>query len=65
MPAPTLTDHYGLIVWLGRLARPVERDLIIRGEPLTEMDLTFAGFASEVHAGLTRPWWGRMPLSAE
>jgi len=54
MPALVPTDHHGTIVWLGRVARPVGPDLLIHGEPLEEMTLTFAGFAGEVHAGLTR-----------
>ena len=48
------TGHYGTIVWLGRVSRPVGADLIIHGEPVDEMPLTFAGFPGEVHAGLTR-----------
>ncbi len=60
MPALVPTDHYGIIVWLGRVARPVGSDLIIHGEPLSEMPLTFAGFAGEVHAGLTRPSCSRV-----
>ena len=37
MPALVPTDHYGTIVWLGRVARPVGPDLIIHGEPIDEM----------------------------
>jgi hypothetical protein len=54
MPALVPTDHHGTIVWLGRVTQPVGPDLLIHGEPLAEMPLTFAGFAGEVHAGLTR-----------
>ncbi len=55
MPALVPTDHVGTIVWLGAVAIPVGRDLIIHGEPVaTEMPLTFAGYAGESHAGLTR-----------
>jgi hypothetical protein len=54
MPALLPTSHYGVIVWLGRVMRPVGPDLIIHGEAVEEMSLTFAGFAGEVHAGLTR-----------
>ncbi|MCC5974084.1 MAG: MOSC domain-containing protein [Rubellimicrobium sp.] len=46
--------HVGTITWLGYQPIPVEK-LIITGQPLTEMPLTFAGFAPEVHSGLTRP----------
>ncbi len=60
MPVLTPTDHYGLIVWLGRVTRRVTRDLIIHGEALAEMDLTYAGCAGEVHAGLTRPSCSRV-----
>jgi len=60
MPALVPTDHYGTVVWLGRVTRPVEADLIIHGEPISEMPLTFAGFAAESHAGLTRPACSRV-----
>ncbi|TNC70922.1 MOSC domain-containing protein [Rubellimicrobium roseum] len=60
MPALVPTDHIGTIVWLGRVARPVGPDLLIHGEALAEMPLTFAGFAGEVHAGLTRPSCSRV-----
>ena len=60
MPALVPTDHYGTIVWLGRVTKPVETDLIIHGEPVAEMPLTFAGFAGESHAGLTRPSCSRV-----
>ena len=54
MPSLLPTGHYGTIVWLGRVARPVDADLIIHGESVDEMPLTFAGFPGEVHGGLTR-----------
>ena len=54
MPALVPTEHYGTIVWLGRVSREVGPDLIIHGEPLEVMPLSFAGFDGEVHAGLTR-----------
>lgn len=60
MPALIPTDHHGTIVWLGRVARPVERDLVIHGEAIEAMPLTFAGFEGEVHAGLTRPSCSRV-----
>jgi hypothetical protein len=59
MPALVPTDHTGRIVWLGVQRRPVE-NLLIRAEPVGEMPLTFAGFAAEVHGGLTRPSCGRV-----
>jgi hypothetical protein len=60
MPALVPTAHVGRVVWLGRVAREVGPDLIIHGEPLPEMPLGFAGFAAEVHAGLTRPACSRV-----
>jgi hypothetical protein len=54
MPVLAQSDVYGTITWLGRVAKDVGPDLIIYGEPLDEMPLTFAGFEGEVHAGLTR-----------
>ena len=60
MPALVPTDHYGTIVWLGRVARPVGPDLIIHGEPIDEMPLSFAGYRGEIHAGLTRPSCSRV-----
>lgn len=54
MPALIPTDFTARIVWLGVQRRPVEH-LVIHGEPVAEMPLTFAGFAEESHAGLTRP----------
>ncbi len=60
MPALKPTDHFGTIVWLGHVKQPVGKDLLIHGAPLQEMRLTFAGFAGEVHAGLTRPACSRV-----
>lgn len=60
MPVLHPTACFGTIVWLGRVARPVKADLIIHGEALAEMPLTFAGFEAEVHAGLTRPSCSRV-----
>ena len=54
MPALIPTDHFCTVTWMGAQAVPVEK-LIIRAAPVTEMPLTFAGYADEVHAGLTRP----------
>jgi len=54
MPALKPTDHTGTITWLGHQPEPVE-NLIITALPLDEMPLTFAGYAGESHAGLTRP----------
>ncbi|NAZ36218.1 MOSC domain-containing protein [Rubellimicrobium sp. CFH 75288] len=60
MPALVATGHVGTILWLGRVVRPVGPDLLIDGEAVDEMPLTFGGFAGEVHAGLTRPACSRV-----
>jgi MOSC domain-containing protein YiiM len=36
------------------------KDLVITASPVAEMPLTFAGFAAETHAGLTRPSCSRV-----
>lgn len=59
MPALRPTDHYGIVTWLGTQRRPVEK-LEIFGEPVDEMPLTLAGYAGEIHAGLTRPSCSRV-----
>lgn len=59
MPALKPTDHYGTVTWLGTQRRPVEK-LEIFGEEIAEMPLTLAGYAGEVHAGLTRPSCSRV-----
>lgn len=59
MPALIPTDHYGTVTWLGVQRVPVEK-LVITAEPVSEMPLTFAGYAPEVHAGLTRPSCSRV-----
>jgi hypothetical protein len=53
MPALIPTRLTGTIAWLGCQPAPVQ-DLTIRTVPVTEMPLTFAGYAGESHAGLTR-----------
>ena len=53
------TDHYARIAWLGVQKVPV-KDLEIFGSAVTEMPLTFAGYAPETHAGLTRPSCSRV-----
>jgi len=59
MPALIATGHLGTVTWLGHQPGPVV-DLTITALPLTEMALTFAGLASESHAGLTRPSCSRV-----
>ncbi len=53
------TDHVGTIVWLGHQPDPVA-DKVIVARPLDAMPLSFAGYAGESHAGLTRPSCGRV-----
>jgi hypothetical protein len=60
MPALIPTDHHGTITWLGHQPAPGGADMSIRAEPLARMVLTFAGLASESHAGLTRPSCSRV-----
>jgi len=68
MPALKPTDHYGTVTWLGTQRRPVEK-LEIFGEEVEEMPLSLAGYAEEIHAGLTRPSCTRVralhPLDTE
>jgi hypothetical protein len=59
MPALIPTNLTARVVWLGCQPAPVER-LVIRSVPLTEMALSFAGYAGESHAGLTRPSCSRV-----
>lgn len=60
MPAALVpTEHIGTIVWLGHQPNPV-LDLVITAHPQTEMAVTFAGYAGESHAGLTRPSCSRV-----
>ncbi len=47
------------VLWLGTQPDPVEK-LVIRSVPVTEMPLSFAGYAGESHAGLTRPSCSRV-----
>jgi hypothetical protein len=59
MPALIPTTHSARVVWLGAQPEPVEK-LVIRSVPVPEMPLSFAGFAGESHAGLTRPSCSRV-----
>jgi len=58
MPALKKTDISGTIVWLGRVPHRDADE--IETDPLTEMELSFAGLEGEVHAGLTRPSCSRV-----
>lgn len=53
------TDLVGTIVWLGHQPDPVAGK-VIRSVPVARMPLSFAGYAGESHAGLTRPSCGRV-----
>ena len=59
MPALIPTSLSARVVWLGCQPEPVE-NLVIRSVPVTEMPLSFAGYAGESHAGLTRPSCSRV-----
>ncbi|MGB4827729.1 MAG: sulfurase, partial [Paracoccaceae bacterium] len=59
MPALVPTEMTARVVWLGAQEIPVEK-LIITAVPVTEMPLTYAGYARESHAGLTRPSCSRV-----
>jgi hypothetical protein len=59
MPALIPTALSARVVWLGCQPEPVENQ-VIRSVPLTEMPLSFAGYAGESHAGLTRPSCSRV-----
>lgn len=52
MPALLPTDFTATVVWLG--ANP-DRDAALETQALTEMSLSFAGYAGESRAGLIRP----------
>lgn len=52
MPALMPTDFTGELIWIGAVA---DREADLASSPLTAIDVTFAGFAGEAHAGLTRP----------
>ncbi len=59
MPALMPAEIVGTVVWLGAQPEPVEK-LVIRAVPVEEMPLSFAGYAGESHAGLTRPSCSRV-----
>ncbi len=59
MAALIPTDIVGTVVWLGTQPAPVE-NLVITAVPLEVMPLSYAGYAGESHAGLTRPACSRV-----
>lgn len=52
MPALKPTSFSAKITWLGHVP---DRDASLASEPLEQMDLTWAGVATESHGGETRP----------
>ncbi|MBM7068225.1 MOSC domain-containing protein [Actibacterium sp. 188UL27-1] len=58
MPALKPTEFIGEITWLGCVPHRDQPE--IDGHPVQAMQLTFAGLAGEVHAGLTRPSCSRV-----
>lgn len=59
MAALEPTDFHATVVWLGVQRRPVE-NLVIFGEAVDRLPITFAGPEGEVHSGLTRPACSRV-----
>lgn len=57
MPALMPTDFTATITWLGHVP---DREASLASQPLEQMDLTFAGVATEIHGGLTRPSCSRV-----
>ena len=51
MPALIKTEYVGEVAWLGSVP---DRDASLRSRPLEKAFASFAGFADESHAGLTR-----------
>ena len=52
MPELVPTDHYGEIIWLGRVA---SREASLRSDAVDQVTATYAGIEGEDHSGLTRP----------
>ena len=52
MPELVPTDHYGEIIWLGRVA---SREASLRSDGVDQVTATYAGIEGEDHSGLTRP----------
>lgn len=61
MPTLIPSTYTARVLWLGYQPVPVEK-LVITSEPVQEMPLSFAGFADEVHAGVTRPSCSRVTM---
>lgn len=61
MPTLIPSSYTARVTWLGYQPVPVEK-LVITSAPVKEMPLSFAGFAGEVHAGVTRPSCSRVMM---
>ncbi|MXU65321.1 MOSC domain-containing protein [Oceanomicrobium pacificus] len=51
MPIVSPTDITGTVDWLGLVA---DREVTLCADPVTEVEVTYAGFTGEYHGGLTR-----------
>jgi len=58
MPALVPTDYTATVTWLGTVETEDRTELCAR--PAERVELTFAGLAGSVHAGLTRPSCSRV-----
>jgi hypothetical protein len=58
MPALVATDHSATITWLGFVPHRDAPEIVT--EALSEMPLTWAGFAPDCHSGETRPSCSRV-----
>lgn len=61
MPTLIPSSYTARVTWLGYQPVPVEK-LVITSAPVKEMPLSLAGFAGEVHAGVTRPSCSRVTM---
>lgn len=57
MPALKPTDFYATLTFIGRNA---DREVTLRTEPLTSVDLRFGGIEGESRGGITRPSCSRV-----
>lgn len=57
MPALNPTDFYATVLWLGSVA---DSGTDLTSASVAQMELTFAGYDAEFHAGLSRPSCSRV-----
>ena len=57
MPALEPTEHYGEVVWIGRVT---DREASLRASALTEVEVGFGGIEGATPAGVTRPSCSRV-----